>query len=203
MPNNYERRSGGSAAFDPYSMTGAARIGGNTGKRAPGYRAMRAPERAKKALLADIKAMDEGRLGLSEQEKGQLAMGAQQAAAQQAGAQQRELQRQTMAAGQSPFMGQAAQLQRDIGEQSQQAAAQAHLQADELSRQLSEARRQEIRARLDRQQDLSREKSKKAVKAIKDIGGIIAKAVAAGMTGGAAAVGPAMMSGIGGVTGSK
>lgn len=102
-----------------------------------------------KLLKEDLKKMQAGQLGLSQNEQDQIAGQAQMAAAQQGGAAQRSVARDAMASGQSPFVGRAAQLQRDIAGDAAEAGARARVTAAELSRQLAEQRRQEITGRLE------------------------------------------------------
>lgn len=120
---------------------------------------VQAKRRFNSALVGDVKRMEDGALGLSRNEKGRIAEGAQMAAGAQAAAQTADAQRQSMATGASPFVGHAAQLQRDIGQQAQETAAQAAVGADELSQGLAAAEKADIMARLERQRERQKQVS--------------------------------------------
>lgn len=129
---------------------------------------MWAPGEAAEILRADVEAMKAGDLGLSEQEREQLASKAQTAAGAQIQAQQAQLARERMAGG-GGFGGQYAELQQQLGAQAGEAGARARAAADEASQRLAEARRAEILGRLERQQDRAREDIQAAREAIADV----------------------------------
>ncbi len=126
-----------------------------------------APGEAAEILRADVEAMKAGDLGLSEQEREQLASKAQTAAGAQIQAQQAQLARERMAGG-GGFGGQYAEMQQQLGAQAGEAGARARAAADEASQRLAEARRAEILGRLERQQDRSREDIQAAREAVAD-----------------------------------
>ena len=111
----------------------------------------RKAKKAEKNILAgDVADLKAGKLGLSGAEKRDLAAAAQQAAAQQAAALQAGVARQSMSTGGLPgaLSGRAAALQTQIAKGAGAQAASATAQATQLSKQLSESRRQAILARL-------------------------------------------------------
>lgn len=126
-----------------------------------GYRVgptgMGATRRHKKALLTDLKAMDEGKLGLSDAEKSQGQRSAQAAAGRQVGQLSGQLNQAAMAGGGGGLSGDLRQQARDVGQAAAEAGAQASAQQDALSAQLAAQREKEIKARLERQYDRARE----------------------------------------------
>lgn len=128
---------------------------------------------ANRELMKDVEAMREGDLGLSEQEREQLASEAQTAAGAQIQAQQAELTRERMGSG-GGFGGQYAEMQQQLGGQAAEAGARARADADKMSQQLAEARRAEILGRLERQQDRFAENTKWAYEQWNDaMGGVM------------------------------
>lgn len=121
-------------------------VGAAGGALVGGIGAAVAKQRLKKRMQA---------LELTPAEREQLAGAGEQAAAQQAGAAQREVQRQALAEGGSPLSGKAAQLQVGIAQAGAEAGAGARAQADDLARQIEEARRQELLGMRERQVALS------------------------------------------------
>jgi len=109
---------------------------------------------AKAAIKRDVKRMEAGRLGLSDQEKHQATMAGEAAAAQQAAALQRNVARAGMQGGPS---GANIAAQRGIAQQAATAGAMSRAATDDLSSRLAEARRQEVLARVDQQRRYKRE----------------------------------------------
>jgi len=144
----------------------------NVGNAASTFTGTWAGPAANQLLRQDVKALQEGELGLSEQEKDTMASKQQTLAGQQIGAQQEEINRQQLGSG-GGFAGQYAEMSQALGGQAAQAGAQAYAGADEVSRQLAEGRRAEILGRLERQQDRSRENQQWAIDEAQDFGGMI------------------------------
>ena len=107
---------------------------------------------ANRLLAADVEAMKQGELGVSQAEKDQASQMQAAGAAMQAQAQQQELARTQMAGG--GYSGQYAEAARGVGDVAAQTEATARAEQDEISRQQAEARRAEILGRLERQQEL-------------------------------------------------
>ena len=113
---------------------------------------------ANQLLKQDLGNLKSGTLGMSDAAKRQYAANATQAAGQQIGMQQEALARQAMAqGGATPFAGQAAQLQMNLGQQAANAGAAASQQADQLSQKMAQQEATRIRGDLHAQQDRQRE----------------------------------------------
>lgn len=119
------------------------------------------PGEAKAQLRRDLEAMKAGKLGLSEAEKSKMVADATTQANASGAAAATAATRAALGGGGGYEAGLADQLA-----QQQQAVAstgaQASVAADQASRQQAEARRQEILARLSKQQDRARENAQKA-----------------------------------------
>lgn len=119
-------------------------LGGNIAQMVPTW-----GERQDKQLLKrDMNLLRSGNLGLTQAERSQAIQRAMQAAGQQAGQAQMQVARDSLSDQGNRNLGQYAQAQQMIGQQATEAGAQSAAQADTLSQQLAEARRQEILGRL-------------------------------------------------------
>lgn len=127
-------------------------------------------------LQQDLKKLQQGTLGLGEQQKEKMVAEATAQASAQAQAQQAEIGRQSLAqggpAGQQ-FTGQAALLQREIGKQTQAAAGQAATEVNKIDVALAEAQRQDTIARAERQQDRIRENVMFGMEHLAEVGAIV------------------------------
>jgi hypothetical protein len=113
-------------------------------------------KQAKQLLLDDLKAMEEGELGLSAAEKGQIVSQAQEEAGATLRAQQADLARQGLQLG-GAARGEAAKAQRGVAAEAAEIGAKARLSAEQLSEQVAQSREQQIRAELQRQEAIQRQ----------------------------------------------
>ncbi len=139
-------------------------------------------------LQDDLRKLQQGNLGLRDQQKEKMVAEATAQASSQAQAQQAEIGRQALAqggpAGQQ-FTGQAALLQRELGKQTQAAAGQAATEVNKMDVALAEAQRQDTIARAERQQDRIRENVMFGVENIMNVAAIVGAVL--GAAGAAAA----------------
>jgi hypothetical protein len=143
----------------------AGQIGSNIAKAVPTW----SEKEEKKRLKTDLKAMDSGSLGLDQAEKNQAIQNAMSAAGQQAGMAQAQVARDSLTDQGSRQIGQYTQAQGQIGKGVTQAGASAASQADAMSAQLAEARRQEIMGRLQQQKESAKQRQLLATQAAYDV----------------------------------
>jgi len=146
---------------------------------------LRAPKVNKQILINDLDAMERGELGLTESQQDQIIDRAGEQQRAMINAQNAISARQAMGKVPGVASGQQMEMQKQIAGSQAQASAMASAQAAKLSQSLAEAKRQEILARLEGQQDRRRENTMYAtnlasenLQASGDTAGQVATAVA-------------------------
>lgn len=129
---------------------------------------LRAPKVNKQILINDLDAMERGELGLTESEQDQIVDRAGEQQRAMINAQNAISARQAMGKVPGVASGQQMEMQKQIAGSQAQASAMASAQAAKLSQSLAEAKRQEILARLEGQQDRRRENTMFAVSEVQD-----------------------------------
>tara|TARA_R100001463_G_scaffold35008_3_gene76603 strand:- start:31786 stop:32310 length:525 start_codon:yes stop_codon:yes gene_type:complete len=129
---------------------------------------LRAPQVSKQVLINDLQAMERGELGLTESQQDQIIDRAGEQQRAMINAQNAISARQAMGGVPGVASGQQMEMQKQIAGSQAQASAMAASEAAKLSQSLAEAKRQEILARLEGQQDRRRENTMFAVSEVGD-----------------------------------
>lgn len=129
---------------------------------------LRAPQVSKQILINDLAAMERGELGLTESQQDQIIDRAGEQQRAMINAQNAISARQAMGGIPGVASGQQMEMQKQTAGSQAQASAMASAQAAKLSQSLAEAKRQEILARLEGQQDRRRENTMFAVSEVGD-----------------------------------
>ncbi len=137
-----------------------------------------------KQLGEDVRAMREGRLGLSEAEKERMATAQKRDVGQQIGAMQQDIAQEALAAGGGGTpSGQYAKMMQSLAESSEEAGARGRRAAEEASMQLAEARRQETMDRLNQKRMENRSLIESTIlkPALKPVGNALAGGIEQGL----------------------
>jgi len=129
---------------------------------------LRAPKVSKSVLINDLQAMERGELGLTESQQDQIVDRAGEQQRAMINAQNAMSARQAMGGVPGVASGQQMEMQRQAAGSQAQASALAASESAKLSQSLAEAKRQEILARLEGQQDRRRENTMFAIQTASD-----------------------------------